>query len=313
MEGQRKEVVHGFGFEQKHGKQRVRVGRVWKDPTTGSHHFVEWNVGISLLSDCIPSYVNDDNSDIVATDTMKNTVYVKAKECGKQITAEDFAILLAKHFTSFYKQVTGAIVKVVEKPWKRVYIDGQPHKHGFELGSEKHVAEVVLSKSGVLKVSSGIEDLALLKTTQSGFEGFIRDKYTLLPDTRERLLATAVTATWRYTFDNLESIPTKPLYFAERYLEVRKVLVDTFFGTPSKGVYSPSVQSTLYQMAKAVLNNFLVVSSIQLKMPNLHFLPVNLPNAQNPNVVKFADDVYLPTDEPHGSIEASLSRLHSKM
>ncbi|KAL9247921.1 hypothetical protein vseg_021298 [Gypsophila vaccaria] len=305
--------VSGPSFQQQHGKQRVRVGRVWRDPASGAHHFVEWNVGINLLSDCIPSYVADDNSDIVATDTMKNTVYVKAKECQEQLAAEDFAILLAKHFTSFYKQVTGAIVKIVEKPWKRVYIDGQLHRHGFELGSEKHVTEVVLSKSGTLKVTSGIEDLALLKTTQSGFEGFIRDKYTLLPDTRERLLATAVTATWRYAFDNLHTIPSKPLYFTERYAEVRKVIIDTFFGPPNEGVYSPSVQSTLYQIAKAVLNSSPHVSSIQLKMPNLHFLPVNLPNAQNPNLVKFADDVYLPTDEPHGSIEASLSRLHSKI
>lgn len=306
------EVVDGYTLEQRHGKQRVRVARAWKQ-SNGFYYFVEWNVGISLLSDCIPSYTHDDNSDIVATDTMKNTVYVKAKECKEQITAEDFSILLAKHFTSFYKQVTTAIVKVEEKPWKRVYIDGQPHKHGFELGSEKHVAEAVLSKSGALKLSSSIEGLSLLKTTQSGFEGFIRDKYTLLPETRERMLATAVTATWRYSFENVHNIPSKPMYFAERYADVRKVLVDTFFGPPDKGVYSPSVQSTLYQMAKAVLNRFHVISSIDLKMPNLHFIPVNLSSKQNQNMVKFADDVYLPTDEPHGSIEASLSRLQSRM
>lgn len=305
-------VIQGLKFEQRHGKDRVRVGRVWKNPD-GSHHFVEWNISISLLSDCINSYVRDDNSDIVATDTMKNTVYVKAKECKEQLTAEEFAILLAKHFTSFYKQVTTAIVNIVEKPWKRVYTDGQPHRHGFELGSEKHVTEVVLSKSGALKVSSGIEGLALLKTTKSGFEGFIRDNYTLLPETRERMLATAVTAMWRYSFESLYSIPSKPMYFTERYLDVRKVLVDTFFGPPNEGVYSPSVQSTLYQIAKAILNRFQDISSIHLKMPNLHFLPVNLPSSQNPKMVKFADDVFLPTDEPHGSIEASLSRLHSRM
>ncbi|KAJ8440732.1 hypothetical protein Cgig2_005463 [Carnegiea gigantea] len=307
------EIVEGFKFEQRHGKDRVRVGRVWKDPSNGFHYFVEWNVGIRLLSNCLNSYVRDDNSDIVATDTMKNTVYVKAKECQEPLTAEAFAILLAKHFTSFYKQVCTAIVKIEEKPWKRIHVDGQPHRHGFELGSGKHLTEVILSKSGALKISSGIEGLALLKTTQSGFEGFIRDKYTLLPETRERMLATAVTATWRYSFESLHSIPSGPTYFTDSYSAVRKVLLDTFFGPPNVGVYSPSVQSTLYQMAKAVLNGFHDISSIHLKMPNLHFLPVNLPNPQNPSVVKFADDVYLPTDEPHGSIEASLSRIHSRM
>ncbi|XP_021773475.1 uricase-2 isozyme 2-like isoform X2 [Chenopodium quinoa] len=247
-------IIDGLKFEQRHGKQRVRVGRVWKD-STGFCHFVEWSVGISLLSDCNRSYTHDDNSDIVATDTMKNTVYAKAKESKEQITAEDFAILLAKHFTSYYKQVTTAIVKIVEKPWKRVNIDGRPHKHGFELGSEKHVAEAVLSKSGALNLSSSIEGLSLLKTTKSGFEGYVRDQYTLLPETRERMLATELAATWR----------------------------------------------------------FHVISSVSLRMPNLHFIPVNLSSIQNPNLVKFADDVYLPTDEPHGSIEASLSRLHSRM
>lgn len=306
------EVIEGFKFVQNHGKDRVRVGRVWKN-SNGFYHFVEWNVSISLLSDCIRSYVNDDNSNIVATDTMKNTVYAKAKECKEQITAEDFAVLLAKHFTSYYKQVTSAIVKIIEKPWKRVFVDGQPHRHGFELGSEKHVVEVVLNKAGVITLSSSVEELSLLKTTKSGFEGFVRDKYTVLPETRERMLATTVSATWRFSFDNVNNIPLKPMYFAERYFEVRKVLVSTFFGPPNEGVYSPSVQSTLYQMGKAVLNKCHDISSIKLKMPNLHFLPVNLSSMQNPNLVKFADDVFLPTDEPHGTIEASLSRLHSRM
>ncbi|KAL0008152.1 hypothetical protein SO802_009654 [Lithocarpus litseifolius] len=244
----------GFNFEQRHGKQRVRVARVWKNKE-GRHFFVEWNVNISLLSDCVNAYVDDDNSDIVATDTMKNTVYVKAKECSEQVSVEEFAILLAKHFTSFYHQVTHAIINIVEKPWERVYIDGQPHEHGFKLGSEKHTTEVILKKSGVIQLTSGVEGLALLKTTKSGFEGYIRDQYTALPETRERMLATEVTASWRF----------------------------------------PDI------------------SSIKLKMPNIHFLPVNLKNKDNQTIVKFADDVYLPTDEPHGSIQASLSRFWSKM
>ncbi|KAL6954525.1 factor independent urate hydroxylase, partial [Sarracenia purpurea var. burkii] len=144
------------------------------------------------------------------------------------------------------------------------------------------------------------------------FEGFVRDKYTILPETRERMLATEVTATWIYSFESLSSIPSKPLQFTERYLDVKKVLVDTFFGPPKEGVYSPSVQRTLYQMAEAILARFPDVSSIQLKMPNIHFLPVNLSTKDN-LIVKFEDDVYLPTDEPHGSIEASLSRIRSKI
>nr|GMC94061.1 uricase-2 isozyme 1 [Ipomoea batatas] len=330
-------MEEGFKLQQRHGKARVRVGRVWRDGD-GTHHFSEWNVSISLLSDCLPAYVAGDNSDIVATDTMKNTVYAKAKECSQRLPVEDFAIELAKHFTSYYKQVTAAIIRIVEKPWERVNINGRPHAHvrlqefeleskgwgsdsigldlkfsSFKLGSEKHTTEVFLEKSGVLQVTSGIEGLAVLKTTKSGFEGFIRDKYTMLPETQERMLATEITALWRYSFKSLSSVPMKNHYFAEMYMDVKKVLLRTFFGCPKEGVYSPSVQSTLYDMAKAALGRFPELVSIQLKMPNLHFLPVNLSSKDNPAIVKFGDDVYLPTDEPHGSIEATLSRIHSKI
>ncbi|KAJ9540781.1 hypothetical protein OSB04_027287 [Centaurea solstitialis] len=308
-----KDQIDGLKFEQRHGKERVRVGRVWRHGKDGPHFFVEWNVSVNLLSDVLPAYVNADNSDIVATDTMKNTVYVKAKECSEQVSVEEFAILLAKHFTSFYAQVTTAIIKIVEKPWERISIDGQPHNHGFKLGSERHTTEVFVKKNGALGVTSGVEGLALLKTTKSGFEGFVRDKNTILPETRERMLATEVSASWSYHFDSVSSISTAPLRFTETYLYVKDVLVNTFFGPPKEGVYSPSVQATLYYMAKAVLHRFPGISSIKLKMPNIHFLPVNLSSKDNPVIVKFEDDVYLPTDEPHGSIEASLGRTHSKM
>ncbi|XP_076885925.1 uricase-2-like [Bidens hawaiensis] len=304
--------IDGNIFEQRHGKERVRVGRVWRSGD-GRHFFVEWNVSISLLSDCVNAYVRADNSDIVATDTMKNTVYVKAKECKEQVSVEEFAIILAKHFTSFYPQVTAAIIKIVEKPWERISMDGQPHDHGFKLGSERHTTEVILEKNGSLRVTSGVAGLSLLKTTQSGFEGFIRDQNTILPETRERMLATEVTASWRYHFESLSSINNQALQFTEKYLGVKKVLMDTFFGPTKEGVYSPSVQATLYDMAKAVLGRFPYISSVHLKMPNIHFLPVNLSSKVNPVIVKFEDDVYLPTDEPHGSIEANLSRPRSKM
>uniref|UniRef100_A0A1J3I4F6 Uricase n=1 Tax=Noccaea caerulescens TaxID=107243 RepID=A0A1J3I4F6_NOCCA len=307
------EAADGLRLEQRHGKARVRVGRVWRHDHDGSHHFVEWNVSISLLSHCLASYHRDDNSDIVATDTMKNTVYVKAKECGDRLSVEEFAILIGNHFCSFYPQVFTAIVKIIEKPWERVSIDGKPHLHGFKLGSENHTAEATVEKSGALNLTSGIAGLSLLKTTQSGFERFVRDKYTVLPETRERMLATEVNASWRYSYDSVASVPRKGLYFSDKFMEVKKVLMETFFGPPETGVYSPSVQRTLYLMGGAVLRRFGDVSSIHLKMPNIHFLPVNLSTKDNPSMVKFKDDVYLPTDEPHGSIEATLSRITSKM
>ncbi|KAK1299745.1 Uricase [Acorus calamus] len=299
-------------LEQSHGKGSVRVARVWRG-SDGRHSFAEWSVSVSLISDCLSAYISGDNSSIVATDTMKNTVYVKAKECTEITSVEEFAIHLGRHFTSFYPQVTAAIIKIVEKPWERIHVDGLPHTHGFKLGSERHTTDITIYKHGGLRITSGIEGLALLKTTMSGFEGFVRDQYTILPETRERMLATEVTASWRYTFDSLSMIPGKPYCFTERYLNVKKVLVDTFFGPLKEGVYSPSVQNTLYLMAEAVLKRFSDVAFVQLKMPNIHFLPVNLSSKDNPSIVKFQDDVYLPTDQPHGTIEATISRPVSKM
>ncbi|KAJ4758496.1 Uricase [Rhynchospora pubera] len=305
-------MAEGFKIDQRHGKSRVRVARVWR-PHSGGHVMVEWEVDVSLFSDCLPSYTSDDNSSIVATDSMKNTVYGKAKECTEELTVERFALLLARHFTTSYPQVTGAIVSIVEKPWERVLIDGKPHSHGFKLGSELHTTEVTMKKCGAVNIISGLKNLSLLKTTQSGFEGFVRDKYTLLLDTRERIVATEVTSSWRYKFENISQIPPAPFCFRQRYNEVKKVLSDTFFGPVDTGVYSPSVQNTLYLMATAVLNRFQEIEWVHLRMPNLHFLPVNMSSKENPNMVKFADDVYLPTSEPHGTIQATISRAMSKL
>lgn len=240
-------------------------------------------------------------------------VYVKAKECTEIVSMEEFAVILGRHFTSLYPQVSEATVTIAERPWERVVVDGKPHSHGFKLGVEKHVTEVIVKKSGNLLINSGIQGYSLLKTTQSGFEKFVRDRYTLLPDTRERIVATEVTAWWRYPFEHVSQIPSKSFCFTQRYQDVKKVLADTFFGPPDVGVYSPSVQNTLYLMAKEVLNRFPDIASVQLRMPNLHFIPVNLGNKENPGLVKFADDVYLPTDEPHGTIEATVSRPKSKL
>jgi urate oxidase len=183
---------------------------------------------------------------------------------------EDFGVRLGRHFLTTYPEiVTGAKVILFEKPWERATVDGQPHNHGFKLGSEKHTVEVVVNSDGDAKVTSGVSELSLLKTTQSGFEGFLRDKYTLLPETRERMLASAIRAVWSYS--------SKPADYQKTYREVKDILVSTFFGPPHEGIYSPSVQKTLYKMAQAVLSRFPEIESVYLNMPNIHFLPVNMP------------------------------------
>ncbi|GBG75700.1 hypothetical protein CBR_g20325 [Chara braunii] len=178
-----------------HGKSRVRLGRVWREGSR--HYFVEWRIDVVLLSDVEAAFVHGDNSGVVATDSIKNTVYVLGKELKQRVSVEDFGIKLAEHFVKTYPQVDKAIIRLQECPWKRVSIDGQPHHHGFTLGAERHTAEVLATSAGTLSVRSGVADLSVLKTTQSGFEGFVRDKYTSLPETKDRILATSIAASWR--------------------------------------------------------------------------------------------------------------------
>ncbi|CAI5947480.1 unnamed protein product [Closterium sp. NIES-64] len=277
-----------------HGKSRVRLGRVWR--RGGEHAMVEWSIDIVLASKADASFLGDDCSAVVATDTMKNTVYVLAKQCTSELPPELFAIKLGRHFASFYDVATAASIRIVEQPWQRVHVGGQPHDHGFTLGRERRVAEVEVDAAGQHRVKAGVEEYSVLKTTQSGFEGFIRDQNTLLPDTRERILATTVQATWSYSCD--------PPCFNTAYSAAKAALTDTFFGPPQGGVYSPSVQRTLYLMGEEVLSRVPEADSVHLKLPNLHFIPINLPGIG----LKFEDDVYLPTSEPHGSIEACVSR-----
>ncbi|GJP78644.1 hypothetical protein CLOP_g8921 [Closterium sp. NIES-67] len=217
-----------------HGKSRVRLGRVWR--RGGVHAMVEWSVDIALTSKADASFLSADCSTVVATDTMKNTVYVLAKQCSSELPPELFAIKLGRHFVSFYDVVTAASIRIVEQPWQRVAVAGRPHDHGFSLGRERRGGGRAGGCRGQHTVRAGVEDYSVLKTTQSGFEGFIRDENTLLPDTRERILATTVQATWSYTRD--------PPCFNTAFSAAKAALSDTFFGPPQGGVYSPSVQRT---------------------------------------------------------------------
>jgi urate oxidase len=254
----------------------------------------EWSVNVSLVSDVEDAFTKGDNRGIVATDTCKNTVYVVAKQCKERCSAEEYAIKLAQHFLENYSHVSGVTVAITEKPWVRATVEGQPHNHGYQLAVAKHTVEVSLSRDGPLKLVSGVADLTVAKTTQSGFSDCYQDQYTTLGAVSERMLATSIRSTW--TYSRLPSDPTAT------FEGIKATLAETLYGPPDTGVFSPSVQATLFHMAKAVLAKYPEVASVHLNMPNIHFLPVKLP------FVKFEDDVFVATDEPHGTIQATLRR-----
>lgn len=276
-----------------HGKSKVRLGRTWREGNV--HYFVEWNVHTMLESDMEHAFKTGSNAGMTATDTQKNSVYVVGQRMSQRCSPEQYAIALAQHFVRQYPLVSKAKIVVEQKPWSRIQQGGLPHDHGFAVtGTEMRTAYVTYDKAGRLEVTAGLKDLQVLKTTQSGYEGFLRDEFTALPDCKDRILATSVTASWKYS--------AQPADYDAAYNAAKTAISEGFFGPARGGVYSPSVQYTLWEMGKLVLQRVPQAESVFFNTPNLHFIPVN------PLTSQFKNDVYWATSEPHGNIECTITR-----
>ncbi len=278
---------------QNYGKQRVRVLKVLRPPSATAprrYDVKELEVGVRLEGDFEVSYSAADNSKVVPTDTMKNTVQVLAHHhLGTE--TEPFALLLADHFLRTYAQVGKVTLEISERQWGRLVVEGQPHDHAFAAQAARPVVRVEAVRGGGAELCSGIEDLLVMKPTGSGFAGFPRDSYTTLPETQDRVFATVIEAGWRYT--------SSPSSYRVANDAILGALLREF-AVP----YSPSVQATLYQMAGAALAARPEIDQVSLKLPNKHYLPANLaPFGLDGTGVSF-----LPTDEPHGQIEATVAR-----
>ncbi len=271
-----------------YGKARVRVMKILR---SGDRHTVkELIVAVKLEGDFEASYTKSDNSRVVPTDTMKNTVQALALEHLRQET-EEFGIYLAEHFVKTYAQVSRATIRLTERSWQRMSFEGRPHAHSFtESGPARPFAEVCAAK-GKMEIRSGVEDLVILKSTESGFEGFSKDKYTTLPETRDRIFATQMKATWAYR--------GRPALFSHSNFQILDAMLKVFAET-----YSPSAQVTLFQMGEAALKAVGEIESVQIAMPNKHCLLVNL----SPFGLENKNQIFLPTDEPHGLIEGTVTR-----
>jgi urate oxidase len=289
--------------ENRYGKSRVRLARVKRHATHNNFH--EWNVEILLQGDFASCFEAGDNRRILPTDTMKNTVYSVARNSAAQ-TIEGFAMELSAFLISRNPQITAAEVTVTEKPWDHLPLHGQPHPTTFiQNSTERHTTTVLQKQSGhsppsdgqksqrkrKLTIVSGLQNLVIMKTADSAFSGYIKDSLTTLPESQDRLFGTAVWSRWTYSpaaFD-----------FAALRRQIREELLDVFATHKSA-----SVQHTLYAMAERVLQKVSAVEDITLRMPNLHCLPVDLARfgQDNPN------EIFVPIDEPHGYIEARISR-----
>jgi urate oxidase len=275
--------------EDRYGKSRVRLVRVKRGPA--GHDFREWMVEILLRGDFTTCFTDGDNSKILPTDTMKNTVYSVARHSPAE-SIEDFAKELIDFFLGRNPQVSSAEINISEKPWAHLVAGGKSHPAAFvQSGGELQTAKVSRTQGGKFSVESGLQNLIIMKTADSGFEGYIHDSLTTLPETADRLFGTAVRANWRYVAADLAFLPLRE--------KIRDALLAAFAGHASK-----SVQHTLYAMAEAALERVVEIDEIELTMPNIHCLLVDLSRfgQDNPN------EIFVPTDEPHGTIQARMRR-----
>jgi urate oxidase len=275
--------------ENRYGKSRVRLMKVTRHDH--GHDLREWTVEILLKGDFESAHLDGDNSKILPTDTMKNTVYSLART-SKATSMEDYAKELVDFLLGRNPQVSSASVRIESTMWKRLTIDGKPHPSTFMRGSgELQTASIERAQGKGFVVLSGLDNLVLLKTANSGFEGYIKDSLTTLPETKDRLFGTAVRAEWHYTSSALD--------FDTVRTRLRETMLNTFAYHESK-----SVQQTLYAMAESALEATPEIDEIEITMPNKHCLLVDLSRfgQDNPN------EIFVPTDDPHGYIEARIRR-----
>jgi urate oxidase len=275
--------------ENKYGKSRVRLVKVKRN--AGWHDLREWTVEVLLQGDFDSCFLEGDNSKILPTDTMKNTIYSLARNSAAECM-EEFAKELIEFLLSRNPQVSAAEVSISEKAWEHLQNGGKPHPMTFvQASGEIQTTKVTQTRSRDFSIASGFENLVIMKTSGSAFEGYIQDSLTTLPPSKDRLLGTVVRASWNYARADVA--------FSALRAKVREALLDQFARHESK-----SVQHTLYAMGKAALEEVAEIEDIELAMPNKHCMLVDLSRfgQDNPN------EIFVPVGEPHGNIQARLRR-----
>src|SRR5208283_992724 len=272
--------------ENNYGKQRVRILQVARH--ADRHDIREITFGIRLEGDFESAHTKGDNRKVLPTDTMKNTVYAVAKQHRVE-TPETFSLKLVEHFLAHHPQVSRVRIEAAETLWTRLPFGEKSHPHTFTRSNEEKRTSAVTGTRNEKTVRAGLEGLVVLKTTASAFEGFLRDEYTTLKEDRNRILATVIRASWLYRADAAE--------FETTWHGVRQTLLEAFAEHDSE-----SLQQTLYAMGEAVLQKFPSLREIRLSLPNKHYNLVDLSAFRMDN----PKELFLPTDEPHGLIEATL-------
>lgn len=271
-----------------YGKSGIRLVQVVRHGDR--HELSDLTVSVRFQGDYDDSYIEGDNSGVLPTETMKNTVYALAAR-GAVGEPEAFGLALARHFLERNPPLRRVRVDLTAHPWVGIVVDGREHGQAFmRRGPDSRLARIELDRERA-RVWAGLGDLVMLKSSHSAFSGFLRDEYTTLEDTRDRLLATSLTATWTY-----DPVPDD---FGRVWRRVRQTLLEAFAGH-----HSESVQHTLHAVGQAVVDAVPDVARVHLVMPNRHHVPVDL----SPLGLENRNEIFVPTDEPFGLIEAAITR-----
>ncbi len=279
--------------ENRYGKSRIRLVTVGRGPDR--HHLRDLTVAVALEGNFDAVHVDGDNTNVIATDTMKNTVYAFARDKPPG-SPEAFALELARHFVS-YEVCERATIDIVEHPWSRVATaDGEAPDTFVRSGDRSRVATVVVGRAGGVEVTAGVDDLTVMKTTKSSFAGFDRDRYTTLPDADDRLMATKVRATWGYRPDLASG---GAFDFDAAWNRAMQTLMHALAEH-----FSRSVQESIWIMGTAMMDAEPSIEWVRMVLPNLHHWKVDLApfGLDNPG------EVFVATTEPHGLIDATVRR-----
>ena len=272
----------------RYGKAESRVVRIVRD--TARHEIRDLNVSTSLRGAFEDAHTTGDQAAVLPTDTQKNTVYAFAKQApiGE---IEDFALRLGRHFVTTQEPVTGARILIDEYAWERIPVGGAGHNHSFSRASDEKRTTAITIDGSQAHVVSGLKDLVVLKSTGSEFWGYPKDGYTTLKETNDRILATAVTARWRYLGTDLD--------WGKSFESVRSTMLEAFATT-----HSYALQQSLYEMGKRVLEQHAEVAEVRLSLPNKHHFLVDM----EPFGLENNNEVFFAADRPYGLIEGVVTR-----
>jgi len=272
-----------------YGKAETRVVRIYRDGPR--HEIRDVNVSTSLRGDFANAHITGDQAKVLPTDTQKNTCFAFAKQKGIA-EIEQFAIELGRHFVDDIEPVDGARIEIDEYAWERIRAGGEEHDHAWvRRGGEIRTTIVTVERDDTWVVS-GLRELTLLKSTGSEFSGFLNDQYTTLAETHDRVLATLLTARWRYARIDLG-------WWGPMYHDVRRILLEQF-----ATVHSLALQQTLWEMGKAVLETHPEIVEVKLSAPNKHHFLVDL----EPFGLENNGEVFHAADRPYGLIECTVAQ-----